>query len=236
MRPDVGIVHAQRADREGNVQLWGIVGVQKEIVLASDPLAGHGRGDRRRAGAAAGRDRPADLGGRRGRRGAARRPSLLRPRLLRPRQRLLSALGRDQPGPRRLPEMDGGARAQLGGGRMTAEADSGRLGRRDDDRGRRPGAHRRDGLLRRDRPAEHRGQPGAAHARPAHRPGLRVGHDRIEAQDAAPLDRRRRAGRDGGRGRPGARRSSPTGCRAAGSTSASSARRRSTASATSTAP
>ena len=26
MRPDVGIVHAQRADRAGNVQLWGIVG------------------------------------------------------------------------------------------------------------------------------------------------------------------------------------------------------------------
>jgi glutaconate CoA-transferase subunit A len=35
LRPDVGIVHAQRADRRGNVQLWGIVGVQKEVVLAS---------------------------------------------------------------------------------------------------------------------------------------------------------------------------------------------------------
>jgi glutaconate CoA-transferase subunit A len=34
-RPDVGIVHAQQADREGNVQLWGIAGVQKEAVLAS---------------------------------------------------------------------------------------------------------------------------------------------------------------------------------------------------------
>jgi glutaconate CoA-transferase subunit A len=34
-RPDVGIVHAQRADRHGNVQLWGILGVQKEVVLAS---------------------------------------------------------------------------------------------------------------------------------------------------------------------------------------------------------
>jgi glutaconate CoA-transferase subunit A len=34
-RPDVGIVHAQQADRQGNVQLWGIVGVQKEVVLAS---------------------------------------------------------------------------------------------------------------------------------------------------------------------------------------------------------
>src|SRR4051812_38155394 len=35
LRPDVGIVHAQQADREGNVQLWGIPGVQKEVVLAS---------------------------------------------------------------------------------------------------------------------------------------------------------------------------------------------------------
>ena len=34
-RPDVGVIHAQRADRRGNVQLWGIVGVQKETVLAS---------------------------------------------------------------------------------------------------------------------------------------------------------------------------------------------------------
>jgi glutaconate CoA-transferase, subunit A len=36
LRPDVAIIHAQRADREGNVQLWGIIGVQKEIVLASE--------------------------------------------------------------------------------------------------------------------------------------------------------------------------------------------------------
>jgi len=35
LRPDVGIVHAQQADRAGNVQLWGIAGVQKETVLAS---------------------------------------------------------------------------------------------------------------------------------------------------------------------------------------------------------
>jgi glutaconate CoA-transferase subunit A len=34
-RPDVGIIHAQQADRHGNVQLWGITGVQKETVLAS---------------------------------------------------------------------------------------------------------------------------------------------------------------------------------------------------------
>jgi len=35
LRPDVAIIHAQRADREGNVWLRGIVGVQKEAVLAS---------------------------------------------------------------------------------------------------------------------------------------------------------------------------------------------------------
>jgi glutaconate CoA-transferase subunit A len=35
LRPDVGIVHAQQADERGNVQLWGISGVQKEVVLAS---------------------------------------------------------------------------------------------------------------------------------------------------------------------------------------------------------
>ena len=35
LRPDVGIIHAQQADRAGNVQLWGIAGVQKETVLAS---------------------------------------------------------------------------------------------------------------------------------------------------------------------------------------------------------
>ena len=35
IRPDVTVIHAQRADRSGNVQLWGITGVQKEAVLAS---------------------------------------------------------------------------------------------------------------------------------------------------------------------------------------------------------
>ena len=35
LNPDVGIIHAQQADRRGNVMLWGITGVQKECVLAS---------------------------------------------------------------------------------------------------------------------------------------------------------------------------------------------------------
>jgi glutaconate CoA-transferase, subunit A len=36
LNPDVTIIHAQEADRAGNVQLWGIPGVQKEAVLAAD--------------------------------------------------------------------------------------------------------------------------------------------------------------------------------------------------------
>src|SRR5207302_678123 len=35
LRPDVTVIHAQRADRAGNVQYWGITGVQKEAVLAA---------------------------------------------------------------------------------------------------------------------------------------------------------------------------------------------------------
>lgn len=35
VRPDVAVIHAQKADRKGNVLLWGITGVQKEAVLAS---------------------------------------------------------------------------------------------------------------------------------------------------------------------------------------------------------
>jgi glutaconate CoA-transferase subunit A len=35
LRPDVTIVHAQQADRAGNIQVWGIVGIQKEALLAA---------------------------------------------------------------------------------------------------------------------------------------------------------------------------------------------------------
>ena len=35
INPDVTVIHAQQADRRGNVQLWGIPGVQKEAVLAA---------------------------------------------------------------------------------------------------------------------------------------------------------------------------------------------------------
>lgn len=38
LRPDVSIVHAQRADRAGNVQAWGILGVQQEVAFAADAV------------------------------------------------------------------------------------------------------------------------------------------------------------------------------------------------------
>ena len=105
-------IHAQRADRAGNVQLWGIIGVQKEacspssrslvtveeVVDELEPLPG----------AIVLPNWVVDGG----RRGAARRPPVLRARLLRARQRLLPALGRDQPRPRQLPRVDGGERAE----------------------------------------------------------------------------------------------------------------------------
>jgi glutaconate CoA-transferase subunit A len=34
-RPDVTIIHAQKADHRGNVLMWGVVGVQKEALLAA---------------------------------------------------------------------------------------------------------------------------------------------------------------------------------------------------------
>ena len=35
VRPDVSLVHAQKADRKGNVLVEGIIGVQKEAILAA---------------------------------------------------------------------------------------------------------------------------------------------------------------------------------------------------------
>jgi glutaconate CoA-transferase subunit A len=35
LNPDVTVIHAQRADHDGNIQMWGITGVQKEALLAA---------------------------------------------------------------------------------------------------------------------------------------------------------------------------------------------------------
>jgi glutaconate CoA-transferase subunit A len=36
LKPDVSIVHAQRADANGNTQVWGLLGCQKEAAFAAD--------------------------------------------------------------------------------------------------------------------------------------------------------------------------------------------------------
>jgi glutaconate CoA-transferase, subunit A len=38
LKPDVTIVHAQRADASGNTQVWGLLGCQKEAAFAADRL------------------------------------------------------------------------------------------------------------------------------------------------------------------------------------------------------
>jgi len=35
LHPDVGIIHVQRADKNGNVHIWGIIGEQKEVAFAA---------------------------------------------------------------------------------------------------------------------------------------------------------------------------------------------------------
>ena len=35
MNPDVAVIHAQQADRRGNVAIWGITGIQKEAALSA---------------------------------------------------------------------------------------------------------------------------------------------------------------------------------------------------------
>jgi glutaconate CoA-transferase subunit A len=36
LNPDVAILHAQRADPSGNTQVWGLLGVQKEVAFAAN--------------------------------------------------------------------------------------------------------------------------------------------------------------------------------------------------------
>ncbi len=36
LKPDVAIVHVQRADASGNAQIWGIIGEQKEVAFAAE--------------------------------------------------------------------------------------------------------------------------------------------------------------------------------------------------------
>jgi glutaconate CoA-transferase subunit A len=104
IRPDVAIIHAQRADAEGNVLLEGIVGAAR---------TGDGRGARRilratltQCGDSAGLDRHRDQ------RGAAWGASLLCAWLLQARQRLLHRLGQDRARAGEFSGLDARARAE----------------------------------------------------------------------------------------------------------------------------
>ncbi len=97
-RPDVAVIHAQRADKAGNVLIEGVLGVQKEAVLAAKrsvvtveeivddfgPTAASTRWCCRTG-------RSAHVVG-----GAGRRVSVLCAGLLQAQQRLLQAMGRDR--------------------------------------------------------------------------------------------------------------------------------------------
>ena len=166
LRPDVAVVHAQRADRRGNVQLWGITGIQKEAVLAAsrslvtveeivdelEPVAGRwccpgGRSPRWR------------------RRRAARTR----------RTRWATAIAtttRTSAGTRSAGTAAG---SPTGCASTSRRRRDDRLHRRRDDDGRRgPAAARRRGLLRRDRPAEHGREPGPPYPRARPGAGVRV--------------------------------------------------------------
>ena len=111
IRPDVSVIHAQKADRQGNVLMWGVVGVQKEAVLAAtrsivtvEEIVDRLDAPRQRGGAAA-------LGRRRGVRGAGRRVPVVRARLLPAQQRLLQAVGRRRARARDVHGLDRAARA-----------------------------------------------------------------------------------------------------------------------------
>ena len=111
LRPDVAIVHAQEADRDGQRAAVGDTRRAEGGRPRRATVAGHRRADRRRARAAPRRDRDPRLGDHRGRRGARRLAALLQPRHHRARQRLLQVLGQDEPRPRRVHRVDDRERA-----------------------------------------------------------------------------------------------------------------------------
>ena len=113
IRPDLAIIHAQRADHAGNVLIEGITGVQKEAVLAAthaivtvEEVVDDLRAKPQLDGAAV-------VDGQRGGGSARRRAAILRAGLLWPRQCLLHRLGCDYPRPRDISSLDGDKRPEL---------------------------------------------------------------------------------------------------------------------------
>ena len=106
-RPDVAVIHAQRADKAGNVMIEGVLGVQKEAVLASkrsvvtvEEIVDELRRAQSQRGRAAALDR------RPRRRGAGRRLPVLCAGLLPAQQQLLQGMGRNLARARHFPGLD----------------------------------------------------------------------------------------------------------------------------------
>ena len=99
LRPDVTIVHAQRASAGGDTQVWGLLGCQKEAAFAAERVIVVVEEARRRR-RHPGRSEPDDHPGphrRCGRRRAVGRAPLVRPGRVRPGQPVLPRLGPDHP-------------------------------------------------------------------------------------------------------------------------------------------
>ena len=250
INPDVTILHAQQADRAGNVLLRGIIGAQKEAALAARHAHRHGRGDRGEAGCADECHRAAVLGRHRG--GARCPPGPTRPmrtattsattpstsgwdEIARDRSSFTAWMQRHVLGtlrPRAVPALAAARDPRAKRGLMSAPAYT-------PDEMMTVAAARLlwDGCVC----FVGIGLPSAAAnlARLTHAPNVVLIYESgtigTRPQCAAAVDRRRRAGRERNRSRAAAGDLHATGCRAGGSTSASSAPRRSTASATSTA-
>ena len=117
LRPDVTMVHAQRADAAGNTQVWGLLGCQKEAAFAADRVivVVEELVDEAVIRADPNRTIIPGLDRRRGRRRAVGRPPVVRPGRLRPRQPVLSRLGSDHAATR--PRSRPGSRLGLRAGR-----------------------------------------------------------------------------------------------------------------------
>jgi acyl CoA:acetate/3-ketoacid CoA transferase alpha subunit len=106
VRPDVTVIHAQKADRKGNVLLWGILGRTERGGAGGEAFHCHRRGKSRGPGCATECVRIAWLDGGRSMPGPAGCHAVVCAWLLRPGQRLLSTLGQDLTRSGDIPGMD----------------------------------------------------------------------------------------------------------------------------------
>ena len=240
INPDVTIIHAQQADRQGNVQLWGLSGVQKEAVLAAKHAIVTVEEVVDELDPAPARRRAAVVGARRG----LPRPQRRHGRPTRPTSRCATTASTpngtrshaiataSRSGWRRTssPRTRPSERRWSRGERRRPDARGGH-----DHRGRARAARRR-GRAGRGRAAQRRRQPRAAPGRARLRARLRVRRDRSAPAAPAALDRRRRPRRRRAGPRLGPRDVQLLDRRRAHRRRASSAPRRSIASATSTPP